>query len=98
MLQALPLTDDLEEADAVYGALCSLTFNERFMSMIQGSLAALLRAFGEVITQQGISQTVAGNVAQTLHMLIKKYGDQLLTSLSTDQRSALDDLTNRVRS
>ena len=96
MLEALPLTEDLEEADVVYGALCSLAFNEGFLSTVQPIIPTLFRAFGDVIVQQGISQTVAGHVAKTVQELKKKYGEYVLTSLSVDQRSALDDLTNRI--
>ncbi|KAK9824669.1 hypothetical protein WJX72_012191 [[Myrmecia] bisecta] len=56
LLGALPLTADADEADAVYGALCTLTTTAELAHRLVPFLPATMQAFGAVVLQADVKE------------------------------------------
>ncbi|KAK9905642.1 hypothetical protein WJX75_003705 [Coccomyxa subellipsoidea] len=90
LLHALPLQEDMDEAEAVYGSLCGLLLHPDTAPRVAPVLPQILQALGAVLTTEDVQEGVRRQVAQCLVQLQSDSSiSALLTALPQEQRSAL---------
>ncbi|GFR46415.1 hypothetical protein Agub_g7997, partial [Astrephomene gubernaculifera] len=94
VLGALPLREDVKEAEPLYGALCGLMTGEH-AQRIAPLVPQLVAAFGAAAVQQQppLPPPVVGHMARTLAALTQQYPGpmgQLVAALPQEQRAALE--------
>ncbi|ERN00947.1 importin-4 isoform X1 [Amborella trichopoda] len=96
LLKALPLKDDLQESDAVYGCLCNLIGSSK--SEVLCLVPEVLRVFGQVIVSPAESPEVKARIGMAFCHLVSLYGDQIhpiMNSLPSQHANALAALLTR---
>ncbi|GLI66665.1 hypothetical protein VaNZ11_010595 [Volvox africanus] len=92
-LGALPLREDLKEAQPVYGALCLMMSGDQ-AHRLASRAGQIMGAFGAAAVQRpALPQGVVAQIAATLAALTQQYPEpmgQLLALLSDEQRAALE--------
>lgn len=91
MLAALPLREDLSEAEPVYGMLCGLLTGDQAQRLV-ALVPSIVAAFGCALAQVGLPAGAKANVARTLAALRVQYPaalEPLLAALPAEQQAAL---------
>ncbi|BDA47413.1 Importin-4 [Coccomyxa sp. Obi] len=102
LLGALPLQEDIDESEAVYGSLCGLLLHPDTAPRVAPYLPQTLQVLGAVLTNEAVEEAVRRQVAHSLMQLQSQQGNAggsisaLLTSLPPDQRNALAALASHA--
>ncbi|CAM6009508.1 unnamed protein product [Sphagnum balticum] len=90
LISALPLKEDMEESETVYGCLCGLISASH--PQIMPFVPQLVPVFAQVVVSKDTSTVLKMGIGRAVMQLCGQYGDQmqtLLSSLPPDEANAL---------